>query len=293
MPDQSILWVDAGGGVTELLDGADAFTWPGVQGRMAPRTRVVAETVPLQPGQRFRDIQDAPLEVVLPVEFYAATDTALRTVERAWTHRLDPTRGDGRLRVTAPGGDQRELVCRCIEGMDRAVEDETDLGHRLRVALHFVTGLLYPYWQDAGWTLQFWQLLGSLATFFPLFPLRLSGSEIFAATTIDNSAGDVPAWPIWTIGGPGSNPVLRNLTSGKLTSIAAVLQAGEGITIDTSPGVKTVTKQDGTNLFGALSATSSLWPLVQGSNSLSLELTGALAGISTFQLSWKRGYRSP
>src|SRR5260370_10828412 len=168
--------------------------------------------MPRHPGKRFSDIKDGPMEVVLLVEFYSTTDTGVRAVERAWAHRLDPTRGDGRLRVTDPAGAQRELVCRCVEGLNRAVEDETDLGHRLRAALHFVTGLLYPYWQDVSPQTPSWQLLTSLATFFPLFPLRLSGSEIFAAATIDTSAAAEPAWPLLTITGPDSNPGLPNLT---------------------------------------------------------------------------------
>jgi Phage tail protein len=288
MADTSMQWVDVGGVATEILDGTDVYVLPGLAGRMSPSMSFILQRVPLQPGQRFRDVRHGVAEVKVPVELYGATDTALRSSVRTWVHRLDPFRGDGKLRITAPAGDQRELICRCAEGLDQAVEDEGDVGHRLRAILRFVTE--QPYWQDASDTVQTWTLLSSLATFFPLFPLRLSGSEVFADATVTND-GDVEAWPVWTIAGPGSSPILRNLTTGDLLSLPVTLLAGESVTIDTRPGAKTVTKQNGTSLFGSLTATSSLWPLAQGSNSVRIEMSGATS-VSSVALNWRRRWLS-
>lgn len=289
MPDQAFGWVDADGTLTALRVGNGIAVGEAVTGRFGPSMRFTLETVPLQPGQRFRQVQHGLADLSIPVVFYPATATALRALLRDWAHRLDPVRGDGALRVTAPGGDQREIICRYSDGLERLVEDDvSDLYGHARAVLHFVTE--QPYWQDASDTVQSWTLLSSLATFFPFFPLRLSGSEVFADATVTND-GNVEAWPVWTIGGPGSSPILRNLTTGDMLSLPVTLLAGESVTIDTRPGAKTVTKQDGTSLFGSLASPPALWPLAQGSNSIRIEMSGATS-VSSVTLTWRRRWLS-
>lgn len=291
MADQALVWIDAGGASNALRKGTDTATQPGASGRFSPPPLFIAERVPLQSGQRFRGILHGPLTVQVPIALYGPSATAFRASLRTWAHRLDPVRGDGRLRVTGPAGDQRELVCRCSSGLDQVAEDDhSDLGNNVSAVLQFQSE--QPYWADAADTVQSWTLLASLATFFPFFPLRLSGSEVFADATVDNSASDVAAWPVWTITGPGSNPILRNLTTGMVLNLPVTLLAGESVVIDTRPGAKTVTKQDGSSLFGSLVSPPQLWPLAQGSNSIRIEMTGATAGVSSVQLNYRRLYLS-
>lgn len=291
MADQALAWIDASGASTALRKGTDTATQPGITGRFAPPPLFTVERVPLQPGQRFRGIVHGPLTVQVPIALYGPTATAFRASLRTWAHRLDPVRGDGRLRVTGPAGDQRDLVCRYAGGLDAIAEDDhSDLGHNVSAVLQFAAE--QPYWQDASATVQSWSLLSSLATFFPLFPLRLSGSEVFADATVDNSASDVVAWPVWTITGPGSNPILRNLTTGMVLSLPVTLLAGESVVIDTRPSIKTVTKQDGTSLFGSLVFPPQLWSLAPSLNSVRIEMTGAVAGVSAVTLSYARQYLS-
>lgn len=140
-----------------------------------------------------------------------------------------------------------------------------------------------PWWYDASDSSEDFAT-GTLATFFPIFPLRLSSSEVFAVATVDND-GDTDAWPVWTITGPGSAIVLRNLTSGLLLSIAATLDVGETVTVDTRRGAKTIVKNDGTNLFS--SSTGDLWPLVEGSNSVQIEM-GSATSSSLVNVRWRR-----
>jgi hypothetical protein len=291
MPDLALQWIDPSGTVQALRAGPDAVTQEGRQGRFSPPPLFELERVPLQPGQRFRNIVHGPTIVHVPVALRAGPSYNLRTAIRNWAHLLDPTRGDGTLRVIGPAGDTRDLVCRYVGGLDNIVEDDwSDLSEKALVVLNFTTE--QPYWQDPSDTVTSWQLLSSLATFFPLFPLRLSGSEIFADTTVDNSLSDVESWPVWTITGPGSSPILRNLTKNVFLSLPVTLLAGESVVIDTRPGHKTVTKQDGSSLFGSLTQTSSLWSLLPASNSVRIELTGALAGVSTVGLNFRRRYLS-
>jgi Phage tail protein len=291
MPDQGLQWVDATGGVTAIRGGVNIDLGPTIVGRYGPTMRFVTEQVPLQPGQRFRNVQHGLASVAVSVVFHPMSSTTLRPLIRQWAQLLDPRRGDGKLRATDPSGTARDLVCRYLSGLEVLQDDNfLDIGGLAQTVLHFAAE--QPYWQDSSPTVQSWSLLSSLATFFPIFPLRLSGSEVFADATVDNSLGDVEAWPVWTITGPGSNPILRNLTTGMVLSLPVTLLSGESVVIDTRPGAKTVTKQDGTNLFGSLASPPQLWNLAQGSNSIRIEFTAATAGISAVTLTFRKQYLS-
>jgi hypothetical protein len=110
-------------------------------------------------------------------------------------------------------------------------------------------------------------------SFFPFFPLTLLNSSLFASVTAQND-GDVDAWPIWTIEGPGSSILLRNQTTGKVLSLPSVtLTAGQQVQIDTRPNRRSVTVL-GVNGFSSLSSDSNLWPLVSGANGISIEMGG-------------------
>jgi hypothetical protein len=250
MADSAWTWTDAGGTVTQLLDGTDAFITPGVVGRMYPSILMTTNVVPLQPGQRFQQVTMGTRIVKAPLEIFGASPTALRTSIRAWVYRLDPTRGDGILTITAPGGDTRQLICRYAGGLEQGTEDETDVGNRFRATLTFAAE--WPYWQDTADTVAGPLVLNSL-----LQSMNVGG------------IGDGPIWPVWTITGPltsinvnisGNIPVAWGLATLGLT-------AGQSVVVDTRPNTnswpngKTIVKNDGTNLFGHLTAGSQLFPI--------------------------------
>lgn len=282
MAAEVVEWLDVDGEASTLSVEWDA------DGRFMPPMRRVEEQVPLQAGARLRSVRHAGRDVMLMLWIDAASETALRTEIRELLFKLDATRGDGRLRVTAPGGDQRELTCRYVAGLEMPEVEGQWSGPELQLA-RAVFRATDPYWYDVS-TVSATYTTGTPATFFPFFPLRLSASEVFADATLDNS-GDVETWPTWTIVGPASSIVLRNLTTGKVLSLSTTLTAGESVSIDTRPGVKTVLRQDGTNLFSSLSATSSLWPLQRGTNAIRAEMSGATAA-SSVTVNYRRRYLS-
>lgn len=285
MAEETFTWIDADGAEQPLdIDEGVDVEW-GVIGRFMPPVDFIEEEVPLEDGVRVRRPKVRARDLVLPITVMGATEVELRTRIRTWLSRLNPTRGAGRLRVTAPDGSQRELHCYYADGMqgNESIDEAGLVWQRFAVMLRAGD----PYWYDSS-TVVVPFTTGEAATFFPIFPLRLSGSEVFAETTVDNT-GDVKTWPIWTITGPGSGLVLRNLTTGKELSLSRELSAGETITIDTSPGVKTITLNDGTNLMGEMDDGWSLWPIERGSNSIRIELTGATED-SSVMLVYRRRY---
>ena len=145
-----------------------------------------------------------------------------------------------------------------------------------------------PYWYDTADIVNTYVSGGTPPAFFPFFPLRLSSSSVFASPVVVND-GDVEAWPVWTIVGPGSAIVLRNLTVGSVLSLPVTLGVDEAVTIDTRPGVKTVRNSSGLSLFGSLTWDSALAALVKGPNTLALEMSGATPA-SSIMLSYRRRF---
>jgi hypothetical protein len=279
-------------------DGTESLVWIGpdgtmipfdvewsVSGRFAPPPVLVDEGVPEQPGARHREARHGVREFSLPLWITDSSPATLRARLRALVAAMDPVRGQGTVRLTSPIGDQREIYCRVSAGLEL---DET-LGRTSGPLMQRAVVMFRandPYWYDVTDTTDVFES-GTTASFFPIFPLSLSSSAVFTSTSVTNS-GDVETWPVWTITGPGSAIVLRNLTTGRYLELNATLAAGETAVIDTRPGVKTVLKGDGTNLFPNLTSASSLWALARGANALRIEMSSATSA-SRVQLS--RRYR--
>jgi hypothetical protein len=283
---ETTVWIDPDGVSTTL-----EVNWD-VSGRFMPPIRFVSEGVPGQPGEFFRDVSHGPRDFLMAVDLTAATEPALRTLMRSFVASMDPTRGSGKVRVTSPVGDQREIACWYSAGL----EMEEKLGDNSGPTWQQVPlkmRAIDPYWYDVSAQSQSFATAVNTASFFPFFPLKLTSSEIAVDDEVTND-GDVASWPQWTITGPGSVIKLSNLTTGKYTYFpTGSLLSGQSIYIDTRPGVKSVTYDDGSNAYPAMSTGSSLWPLERGVNAIRLEMSGADNVLSELNLTYYRRYLSP
>lgn len=279
------VWIDADGTQTTLnieWDAADRFM---------PPIAFEESGIPQQAGIRLRDVRHDARDFTLPVWITAADDVALRTAMRDLVVAMNPTRGPGRIRFTAPGGDVREIACSYSSGLGMTEKLGSTSGLNAQKAR--ITFRAHdPYWSapsddSADYT------TGTIPNFFPIFPLRLSTSQVVIDTNINN-VGDIDAWPIITFFGPGNTIKATNLTTGLFFEFQAIigLNAGESIIVDTRPGEKTVVLQDNKNLYPWLTTTSSLWPLVRGNNSIRIEMAAATAGVSHVTFSYRRRYLS-
>lgn len=272
-------WIDADGVEHNLsgLDGIEVLIGP--EGRFMPPFSFVEEEVPFAPGSRLRQVNVKAREVDLPIEISCTTHSELRSKLRSLMKILNPLKGDGTLKCTAIDGTQRLLNCRYSGGLEISESGQT----WQNVVLVFKA--FDPFWYDANTIVQTFTT-GQPATFFPIFPLRLSSSTVFADITVNNE-GDVETWPEWIFYGPGDNMILRNLTTGGYLRLNTSIGDRESITIDTKK--KTIKKNDGTNLFSLQTSTSSIWSLQEGLNNIRIEMSSANAN-SSVQLSYKNRY---
>lgn len=282
-------WIDPDGATLNLMQDGYVSVLLGRAGAWMPPMTLSEDQIPLAPGATVRHVGVSPRPLRLPLLIQGSTPLDLEANKRTLLHLFDPRRGDGRLRLTADDGAERELVCRYASGLEM-VEDGKAGFLTWQVAPLLLRGS-DPLWYDASDSLASFALDLTASSFFPIFPLRLSASRVFAELALNNS-GDAEAWPRWVVTGPGQDPILTNVTTGKRLAITRTLGTTESITIDTRPRIKTVVDQSGGNLFPYLSGDAQLWPLAQGANTIRIELPGATAD-SGVTVAWRRRWLGP
>lgn len=281
----AIAWVPASGATIALDDWTRTGLKVGRVGFFAPAYSFLSNTVPEQPGQQLQRVVVGVREVDLPLLIQGTSITDLRTRLRAVVRAFDPTRGDGILRVTTVDGMGRDLTCRYVSGLE--IAETADLSGPTWLEATVVLRAFDPYWY-ANTPIVSTYTQGSSVLFFPILPLRIGNTSNFGNPTVTNP-GDVSAWPIWTVTGPGSNVLIQNVTTGETLSSYLTLIAGQVLTIDTRPGIKSVTREDGSNQFATLSSTSTLWEIGTGNVAINLTMTGA-SGASSVVLSYTPRY---
>ena len=185
----------------------------GIEGRHMPPVALTAEAVPrASPAPGCARCASRSAESTSPCASSPTPAAQLAATTRQLLRWFNPARAaDGRLRVTTADGLGREVSCRYMQGLELA----DDLGAwrtdwRTTVSAGRGPQSLLVRPRASGSPRSAWAR--SPVVPFPVPPLRLSSSTVFAAPSIDNP-GDVEAWPVSTITRQGTNPTLRDLTA--------------------------------------------------------------------------------
>jgi hypothetical protein len=288
----SFKWIQPNGGTWALSGIQDTGDVSGfgvldaVRGLDLPPYELVTDAIPLQPGQRLRAVKTNPRTVDLPIHIRATSTTLLQSMIRSLRWAFEPTAGDGTLQITAPDGVARNLNCRYQGGWlgDLSSDHYGVTWQDILVTLYACD----PYFYAIGPIVTNFAI-GSLVTTFlttpagntadKFLPLQLTGSTVLGIVPITN-LGDVLAWPVWTVTGPATNVILTNfLPDGTSRTLevdpSTPLTTGQIMVIDTRPGHKTVIGPGGVNMFGDMNATSVIWSLQPGTNTVRVSVTGA------------------
>jgi endo-1,4-beta-D-glucanase Y len=262
-------WVAPDNDIIELTGFVDDYeAIKGMSGYMAPPSVIRRDTIPGQAGGRTRDVRHGVREIALPLFALGRSVLGLEILLTRLVREMDPWRGEGILRRIDIYGNVCDLRCRYSGGLEGKGSGENGPTN-LRVMPVFQAD--DPYWYRAAVTQGF---SGATArSFFPVLPIHLASSSVMGDIEIVTES-DVETWPVWTVMGPGSNLIIKNNTSGETLSANISLASGEAIKIDTQPYVKRVVGPDGSNWFRFL-VSRSLWPLLPGSNDVTLSMTGA------------------
>jgi len=94
---------------------------------------------------------------------------------------------------------------------------------------------------------------------FPMaFPIMFDVADALSEIVNVVNSGNWISHPTAIFSGPMEGPTVENLTTGEKLQLNYAISAGEVVTIDTTPGIKTVTNNSGDNLLGYLSSDSDL-----------------------------------
>lgn len=286
---EQITWTSADGStVIDLTDDSSGYTVAanGTAGLRSVAYELTTTRYAGIDGETVNAIHATPNEPTIGLLVEADGDADLRAKIRGLVRAMRPKAGPGTLTVANETGDRRSLTCYCVDGLPGVESSDGILaGSWWKAALKFYAP--DPWWLGDEQSVSIG--LGAPTPFFPFFPLVLSSSTVQGQFTVDLSDSDTPAFPVWTITGPGSSLVLTNNTTGRSLTVAASLASGETMVVDTRPDYQSVRRGDGTNLLGSVDGYPDLWPLVEDVNDITAALNGATSN-SRIGGSWQPRY---
>lgn len=112
--------------------------------------------------------------------------------------------------------------------------------------------------------------------------LRVTASQAIGSIRLNN-IGTAPAYPVWTVAGPGGNFIARSPT-GQQLRWTGTLAAGERLILDCRTA--SVTDGTGANRYAALTTAPKFWPVPPGTSVAVASLDGVTTASSitcTFQ----------
>jgi hypothetical protein len=249
-----ILDVTVGGVTTILSDGAP-FAVLSADGGMADVARIT-ERGPLQQGDSDIDFRLQPTLSTLGLIAYASDIGAHFDVRARLLEIFRPSRTPLVLRWTLENGAVRQLDCHVAGRLAFNSIDMRGFTQRCAVPLRAADPTLYDPAQVAvtygvggggdSWTIP-WAV-----------PWGIGAATVDQTRTIVY-AGSWRTFPVITITGPITNPVITNLTTGdKLDFTGITIAAANTYTIDLAYGRKTITNQLGANKIADLTNDSDL-----------------------------------
>lgn len=262
--------VDVDGTSHALNRAAGISVRMGVEGSGGPVITPNEDKLAYAPGTQLRRVSTGPTKLTVPLLIEGASSAAIEGLLddlREWvfpgTEYQDEPSKCG-FRVNRDDGTTRQIDGIYVEGLGgNDALGRLSAHHRLNLVLHADD----PYWSDIADTVVTFTTGAGLPLWFPYYPYYLSPSSVLSEQTVTNS-GQLEAWPIWVISGPGSGPIITNVDTGEYFTFGVTLGTGETITVDTRPRRKTAVRSDGTEVSGLMSSASVFWPLTKGANTV-------------------------
>lgn len=284
MSDWQVQWTSPAGEIIDF-DGEAYTVLDGALGWLLPEY-VLTHTLAGGYDWYLDRVQVQPREIDFPVLVRAVDRPTLEQKLRDLAKAMCPhNAAEGTLRVTRADFLTRMLAGVLLGGLAGS-QGQSAGAYWQKVVLTFKCS--DPFWSTESPASVSFEASAPLL-YFPIFPLVMAGGSEFATEEVNNE-GDVEAWPVWTIHGPGANISLRNLTTGKDLSLSGLtLLAPDTLEIDTRVGYKTITV-NGTSMFNYLAASSSLWSLTPGNNTIRVEISGIDPSTTTVMEYYERYY---
>ncbi|MER6382097.1 phage tail domain-containing protein [Streptomyces sp. NPDC001118] len=249
---------------------------PGASGLDMPPFELHTDDSPNLDGSMYRGARAAARQILLPVFVYGIDRKTVVSFKRKLANALNPKNGYCVVTFIEQDGAARRLQCYYASGMEG--NESTDTSGFTWVSYGIQLTAVDPWFYGdtdvvAAWSFgQAYPFLGN-----PFLPLKLNSGTPASGTLAVNNPGDIEAWPVWTITGP-----LKSFTftgpDGSRWGVPAqaggtdCLPIGRTLTVDSRPGYKTITDDQGTNYFPLMSPNPVLWSVPSGLSTIQADL---------------------
>ena len=261
-------WIDSDGNVEQLGNTANRVVSRYSGLGMAP-IETFLQKIPFEHQQKRLDTKFRPRVVQLLINDKRDTVAAQQSAANTLLARLNPDKGEGTLKIVLDDGTERRLDCMVIEGPTLSQENRLGSGALRSYLVRFEAEdpLLYD-------------------------PTQKSESANFNGATAVNISvtnnGHVGAYPVITIAGPVTNPVITLVSTGEVIDLDYTIASGDTVTIDCDPEKKTCKLDDGTNLMGYVTKASTFFDLPRGSDTVQIVADAGSTGLCTVK--WYERY---
>ena len=205
---------------------------------------------------------------------------------------MKPYSDAGTLRKTLPDGTYYDLSVRINSGLTFKADEQIAAATQ-RYAIQFIA--YDPVWNKQPQATHTVTLAELSELEYPItFPITF-GSDIVDDTDTVTTSGTWKAYPVITITGPITAPIIsNNTTDEKLDFTGTTVASGDTYTIDLTAGTKTVVDASSVNKIGDLTTDSDLgtWHLAaapdatSGNNVIRVQGNAAVAGTTSIVIAW-------
>lgn len=224
-------------------------------------------------GTRWRRTRRGSRTIVIPITIFGDNRQSVEDKMRALIRLLQDDMTSPRLVAKYPTNERYYSEIHYSSGADVEYGNDTDGVSYGTWALNLLAP--DPYWTSEK---QIQYAIGPANAGKGLLPhlskLQLSSSQTIGTVLFENP-GDVDAYPVWTLRGPGDSGFQARLPDGSGFTFNAALTADDIITIDTK--TKTVTDQNGNNRYPDLGSSPKMFSIPKGNTPVFVELEGTSA----------------
>lgn len=250
---------------------------PGIKGFDAPTFDYSYTESPGLDGAHLNRVRVPSREIFIPIYIEGEDRGEFLTNKRAFLQSMSPLGavGAGALYISEGDSSTRYINAYYLDGAEGDEGVNAAGFHWCKYGLRFLAFDPFFYASDVE-TITFRGDATELIPFFssPFLGLHLSQSQSFNGSTFLNVLGDADCFPVWSISGPMDTATFTNVSSGLSFTVNYQLLEGDTATIDTTPGKKTATLDDGTNIWQYLGTNPQLWPIAPYANEIDITVTG-------------------
>ncbi|ATW61295.1 minor tail protein [Streptomyces phage Alsaber] len=229
-------------------------------------------------GATYRRSRTLPRDIDIPLDIVGRDREDLKQITSRLAKMLA---GPCTLRMIEDDGTDWSTEVVRIGGGEYSYGNDTTGNKDVQTVITLRAG--DPYWTSSKSTTQ--QIGGSTAAapfISGLMSMPVASSQAMGSIILENT-GDVTAYPVWTIFGPGDNFKAISPT-GETLWWKGTLTASQKLIVDTQKG--TVKREDGSNQYALLAAAPRFWAIEPGTATCTAELLNTTSA-SKITVSWR------